>query len=104
MAAPTTALHFKGVDQGGGRAPGLPELKRDQRIYLMVSRGERADIRTIAEYWDVPLSTTAYGLLATELNRARGRAAVIVPALSLPLSVSIDALRAAGWNVTRGSE
>ena len=104
MAAPSKALHFKGVDEGGGRALALPELKRDQRIYLMVTRGERADLQAIAEGWNVPPSTAAYGLLATELNRARGRAAVNSPALTLPLSVAIDALRVNGWHVTHRSE
>ena len=97
------SLHHT-LNTAGGRAPALPELSRDRPLSMRISRGDEADLRTIAETWDVPIATTAYGLLATELGRARGRAIRQHPRLSLALSAAIDLLRSEGWRVSRGGE
>lgn len=99
-AAPTPTNTFS---TAGGRAPALPELSRDRPLSMRVSRGDEADLRTIAETWDVPVATAAYGLLAQQLGIARGQCTRHAPSLSLGLAAAIDLLRANGWTVSRGN-
>ncbi len=70
---------------------------------MMATLGDVTDIDTIAEEWGVPRATAAYGLMAVELQRARGRAANCPVPLTLGLSAAVDLLRASGWDVKRRS-
>ena len=92
------------LDTAGGHPPSLPEINRNQPLSMRITLGDLADLRTIAEGWDVPVATAAYGLLGTELARARGRMTRHSPSLSLGLAAAIDLLREQGWHVSRRSE
>lgn len=100
-AAPTLPLHH--TEARRGKAPSLPELRRDTPFTLRLTRGDVADLKAIAEGWSVPVALAGWALLETELERSRKRM-LCHPRLTLPLSAAVDMLRAAGWHVTRGSE
>ena len=55
-----------------GRVPIPAELRRSEVVRVMVTPGDKADLKSIAEAWGVPLSTAAFAMIATELASARG--------------------------------
>lgn len=76
-----------------GRRKLPPELKRSVTVRIMVTEGDYADLESIAEGWNVPLSTAAYAMVATELAASRSMA-LDLGQLGLQFSSSVRLLAA----------
>jgi len=84
-----------GPIRGSGRAPLAPETRRSELLRLMLRRGELADLRAIADQWQVPAATAAWAILHSELRRFRS----LCPDLGQPLAQDLGVI--ASRQVTR---
>lgn len=58
-----------GPRHGSGKPPSA--ASRDHQIRIMMTEAEHDDIQLLAQQWDVPLATAAYGVFTSELSRIR---------------------------------
>ena len=62
-----------GARPGAGRKPGPPELVRRNRVVVMLTDAELAELERRAERNDAPLGAVAYKIVAASLARSAAR-------------------------------
>ena len=62
-----------GARAGAGRKPGPPELVRRNRVAMMLTDAELAELERRADRSGEPLGTTAYKIVAASLSRSAAR-------------------------------
>ena len=70
---------MRGQKLSSGSVAQLPELNRTERVSVCLRPGERADLGTIADAWNVATSTAAWAILATYLAECRSQAVNLGP-------------------------
>lgn len=68
-----------GARTGSGRPPKARDTVRNQIIRLSVTESEKEVLGMLAEQWEVPMATAAYGLLADVLAKCRRQKALNMP-------------------------
>jgi hypothetical protein len=68
-----------GPRHGAGRPKKCPDTVRDRIVRISVTDTEHEVLEILAEQWDVPVATAAYGLFADQIARCRNMKALAMP-------------------------
>lgn len=62
-----------------GRPKKCPDTVRDRIVRISITDSEHAILEILAEQWDVPVATAAYGLFADQIARCRRSKPLAMP-------------------------
>jgi hypothetical protein len=68
-----------GPRKGSGRPRKCPDTVRDKVVRLSITDSELAVLEILAEQWDVPIATAAYGLFADQIASCRRSKPLALP-------------------------
>lgn len=68
-----------GPRQGAGHPKKCPDTVRDKIVRISMTDSELAVLEMLAEQWDVPVATAAYGLFADQIARCRNAEPLAMP-------------------------
>jgi hypothetical protein len=68
-----------GPRKGAGHPRKCPDTVRDCIVRISMTDSELAALESLAEQWDVPVATAAYGLFADQIARCRNSKPLAMP-------------------------
>ena len=69
-----------GPRMGAGRPNKCPDTVRNRVVRISITDSELAALQILAEQWDVPVATAAYGLFADQIAICRRAKPLAMPA------------------------